>query len=131
MIEAPVREVWELVGDPRRYPEWAGEVIEVTGVASLDEGETFNQTGKLGPFTDTTVFEIDAREELREIRLTCTKSGYYSHWLLTEAQGGTFADVEIGMDPKHAFRAYDLIARRWYRGIVEDAIAGIRHRLER
>ncbi len=28
LIEAPVEEVWRLVGDPGRYPEWAGEVIE-------------------------------------------------------------------------------------------------------
>ena len=27
------------------------------------------------------------------------RSGYYSHWVLTEAQGQTFADVEIGIEP--------------------------------
>ncbi len=29
----------------------------------------------------------------------CQTSGYYSHWRLTEAQGQTFADVEIGVEP--------------------------------
>lgn len=40
LIDAPVNVVWELVGDPKRYPEWAGDVVEVTGLASVDEGAT-------------------------------------------------------------------------------------------
>ena len=30
----------------------------------------------------------------------CENTGTYARWLLTEAQGGTFVDVEFGMDPE-------------------------------
>jgi hypothetical protein len=51
--------------------------------------------------------------------MRCTKTGTYARWLLTEAQGNTFVDVEFGMDP---IRLTDRIAdatigkllfRRW------------------
>jgi len=35
---------------------------------------------------------------MRELKVQCQVSGFYSHWLLTEAQGGTFADVEMGVE---------------------------------
>ena len=62
-------------------------------------------------------------------RLRCLQSGYYSRWLLTEAMGGTFADVEIGMEPtrRRAYRAMDgVLGRRWYRRVAEDSLAGLR-----
>ena len=37
---------------------------------------------------------------MREIKLRCQNSGFYSHWLLTEAQGNTFTEVELGVEPK-------------------------------
>ena len=44
---------------------------------------------------------MDAFEEMREISVRCTVSGWYLHWLLTEAGEDTFAEVEVGMDPAH------------------------------
>ena len=46
LIEAPVDAVWDLVGDPRRYPEWAGSVVEVTGLEAAVEGAEYRQTMK-------------------------------------------------------------------------------------
>ena len=119
--------VWELVGNPARYPEWASEVIEVTGVATLEEGATFEQRTRTPAGKSTTTFVVDDLEEMREIKLRCLSSGYYSHWLLTEARGETFAEVEIGMDPKHlGYRAYDtLVGRRWYRRLVDDSLSSV------
>jgi hypothetical protein len=31
LIDAPVSSVWELVGDPRRYPDWLPRVFEIQG----------------------------------------------------------------------------------------------------
>ena len=64
---------------------------------------------------------------MREIRLRCLQSGYYSRWLLTEARGETFADVEIGMDPAHVgYRAFDaVLGRRWYRRLAEDSLTQV------
>ena len=43
--------------------------------------------------------KVERLEDLREIHMRCTTTGTYSRWLLTEAQGNTFVDVEFGMDP--------------------------------
>jgi hypothetical protein len=124
-IAAPLDVVWSLVGDPARYPEWASNVIEVTGVASLDEGTSFRQRTRTPLGSTTSEFVVDELDDLREIRLRCLASGYYSRWTLTEARGDTFADVEIGMEPTHLHhRGFDaLVGRRWYRRIADDSLA--------
>ncbi|MEA2473498.1 MAG: hypothetical protein QOE06_1413, partial [Thermoleophilaceae bacterium] len=44
LIDAPVEAVWNLVGDPRRYPEWVGrEVVEVTGLPTVQQGASYEQ----------------------------------------------------------------------------------------
>ena len=86
---------------PRRYPEWAGDAIEVTGVPTeIEKGSTFEQTGP-GPFGGEMTTDLRGRGARRPARdqAALPASGYYSHWRLTEAQGQTFADVEIGVEP--------------------------------
>ena len=130
MIDAPVEEVWELVRDPSRYPEWVGdEVLSVTGPATIEEGVQFEQVTRspLGKFPTT--FEIDElAEDVHHVRMRCTSSGWYSKWDLTEAGGSTFADVEIGMDPIHAgYRALDAVAgKRWYRRVARASLDGLK-----
>lgn len=128
LIEAPIEVVWRLVGDPKRYPEWAGEVIQVTGLASVDQGATYTQVSRLPLGNVTTTFLVDELEEMKGIRLRCTKSGLFSNWLLTEARGSTFADVELGMEPTALpYRAMDLVLRkRWYRRILEQSLDTLR-----
>jgi hypothetical protein len=124
LIEAPLDVVWNLVADPARYPEWAGDVLDVTGVAVVEEGATFQQQGRTPMGTQTTTFVVEELDDMHEIRLRCMQSGYYSHWVLTEARGETFAEVEIGMDPEHVgYRAFDaVLGRRWYRRLVDDSL---------
>ena len=128
LIEAPLTEVWRLVGDPRRYPEWAGDVLEVTGVAEVAQGAEFEQTTKTPAGKLTTPYLVEEFEDLREIRLRCQTSGYYSHWLLTEAGDDTFCEVEIGMEPEALrYRVVDAtVGRRWYRNVVTDWVERIR-----
>jgi uncharacterized protein YndB with AHSA1/START domain len=100
IVEAPVERVWRLLADPARYPEWNAESIEVTGVPTrIEKGSTFTHTthGRMGEAT--TEFKVEELADLREIKLRCQTSGYYSHWILTEARGSTFADVEMGIEP--------------------------------
>ena len=128
LIEAPVEEVWRLVSDPSRYAEWGGNVIEVTGEPAVERDSTFQQRTKvLGSVVETT-FRIEELEELREVKLRCQTSGYYSRWLLTEARENTFLDVEIGIDPiALPSRLVDAtVGKRWYRRIAEDSIDGLR-----
>lgn len=116
--------VWSLVGDPARYPEWAGHVLEVTGLATVEQGATYRQQGRTPIGKSTTTFVVDDLDDLHEIRLRCLDSGYFAHWQLTEARGETFAEVEIGMDPAHlGYRAFDVVlGRRWYRRLVDDSL---------
>jgi hypothetical protein len=132
VIESPAAEVWDLVGNPIRYPEWASEVIEVTGLAEVAEHATFEQTTKtpLGG-KDTTIFEIEKLDDLREIKLRCQTSGYYSRWRLTPAQENTFAEVEIGVEPTSPMYGlfFGTLGRRYLRRISEQSVAGIQRAL--
>lgn len=129
LIEAPVEAVWREVGDPNRYPEWAGDFVEVAGLEQVEEGARFQQTVRT-PFGKhaTTQFVVDQFDDMREIQVRCLMSGYYLHWLLTEAGKDTFAEIEIGMDPERwGDRAFDkTLGKRWYRRVVEDTLDRLR-----
>jgi len=134
LIDAPVEEVWSLVGDPNRYPEWAGDVLEVTGLASRAEGETYRQVTRTPLGKTETTFEIEELDELHEIKLRCQTSGYYSRWVLTEARESTFVDVEIGAEPTSLrYRALNAAAggKRYFRRLADGAIDGVRRIAER
>jgi hypothetical protein len=123
-----VEDVWLLVGDPRRYTEWAGDVIEVTGLPVVAEGAEFSQTTKTPLGKSRTDFVVEELEDMREIRLRCLRTGYYSHWLLTEAGDDTFCEVEVGMEPSALpYKLMDgALGRRWYRNVVTDWVDRIR-----
>lgn len=97
-----MEQVWDLIADPNRFPEWSS-ALEVTGVPTrIEKGSAYRQVtrGPLGMKAETT-FEVEELDEgLHEIRLRCQTSGFYSHWLLTEVRGETFADVEMGVEAK-------------------------------
>ncbi len=129
VIDAPASSVWALVGDPARYPEWAADVVAVTGLAEVAENQTFEHTQRMPLFgADTTTFEIEKLEDLHEIRLRCRMSGYYSHWIVTPAQDSTFLEVEIGVEPvAPQFRLYfGALGKRYFRRVTEQSIGGIR-----
>ena len=128
LIEAPVEAVWRQVGDPNRYPEWAGDVVEVTGLEDVIEGAIYRQKSRTPLGKSQTDFVVEQLDDMREIQVRCLMSGYYLHWLLTEAGDDTFAEVEVGMDPKHiGSRAVDAtVGKRWYRNVVEDTLERLR-----
>jgi hypothetical protein len=86
-----VSEVWDLLSDPARASEWADDVIEVTGgPARIEKGSTYRVTSR-GPFglKATTPFTVEQLEDMRELKMQCQVTGFFTHWVLTEAQGGT------------------------------------------
>ena len=131
LIEAPLDAVWGQVGNPSTYPKRAGDVGEVTGLDTVEQGARFRQTTKTPLRTTQTEFVVETFDELKEIQVRCLLSGYYLRWMLTEAGEDTFAEVEIGMDPKRfGYRAVDkTVGRRWYRKLVEDTLTGLRSAL--
>jgi hypothetical protein len=110
LINASPTRVWELVGDPQRHPEWWPRVIEVRG-ESFDEGSNYAQITREPLGKGETIMKIERLDDLRQIHMRCTKTGTYAHWLLTEAQGNTFVEVEFGMDP---IRVSDWIADKTF-----------------
>ena len=132
LIEAPLQDVWQTVADPQEYAKWAAGVIEVTGLAKLEPNARFQQVTK-SPFfpPEETTFRVEAMEEMREIKLRCEKSGYYSRWVLTPAQDSTFMEVEIGVDPTALqYRLYfGAMGKRHFRKLIEDSLDGLRQAL--
>jgi len=130
LIEAPVERVWDLLADPSRFPDWNPDTIEVTGVPTrVEKGSSFDLTGR-GPFglKATMTFEVEELDDLREIKLRCQTSGYYSRWLLTDARGNTFADVELGVEPNglEARAISAMHTKRYLRRTLEETIDGLR-----
>jgi hypothetical protein len=132
LIEAPVEEVWGLIGDPNRYPEWAGFAVEVTGLPEVAEGAEFEQTTRSKRTgTNTTVWRVDELEELHEIKLRCTRTGWYSRFLLTEARGDTFVDAEFGIEPTAIqYRLIFGAGRRHFTSVATQSLDGLRETLE-
>ena len=102
LVDAPLQEVWGLISDPQNGPAWSEEVIAVTGAPTkIEKGSTFQMTSR-GPLglRATTTFKVEELDDLHEIRMQCQKTGFYSHWKLTGAQGGTFTELELGCAPR-------------------------------
>lgn len=136
LIEAPVERVWALLEDPARFPQW-NDSVRVTGVPThIEKGSEFEIRGR-GPLhlPTATTFRVEELEEMREIKLRCQTSGFYSRWLLTEAQGNTFAEVEMGVEPLSAglaARAMSTIHTKGYlRRTADASLDGMRRELAR
>ena len=84
-----------------------------------------------GPFgiPATTTFRVEELDEMREIKLRCQRSGFYSHWLLTDARGDTFAELEMGVEPLPGIEGKALAAlhtKRFLRTAAERTLDGLR-----
>ena len=129
-LEAPLEEVWSLVGIPSRYPEWWPRVIEVHG-ERFEEGDEYAQVTGSPTGAVRSNFLVERRDDLREIRMSCELTGAYAHWVLTAAQGGTFIELDMGMQPKRlGDRILDAaIGKRYFRSWSEQSLAALREAL--
>jgi uncharacterized protein YndB with AHSA1/START domain len=136
LIDAPVQEVWEILADPVRGPDWDQDVLAITGApVKIEKGSTFELTGR-GPLglKATTTFTVEEFEEMHELKMQCAASGFYAHWLLTQARNGTFTQLELGHEPEYppnprlknrAVRA--LYTKSYLRRAVEKTLDGLRN----
>jgi hypothetical protein len=133
VIEAPVEQVWACIGDPRRWPEWAENVVSVFGLPTVEPDAEFQQVSQTPLGKAETTFKIEELDDLHAIKLRCQQSGYYSRWVLTEAQSSTFADVEIGIEPTAVqYRLfYGALGKRYLRRLAEQSIEGVGTWLQR
>jgi uncharacterized protein YndB with AHSA1/START domain len=65
LIEAPPSRIWDLVGDPRRHPEWCPRVVEVRG-EEFDEGSNYAQVIRDPVGSSETVMKIERLEDLAD-----------------------------------------------------------------
>jgi uncharacterized protein YndB with AHSA1/START domain len=132
LIEAPVEKVWELVGDPRRHPEWWPNVVSV-GDLRITEDATYRQVTREKGGTIETTFNIEELDELHTIKVRCLDSGTYGDFRLTEVRGQTFADIELGIDPTNLrYRLFDFTqGKRYFRKWTEAALDGLKQVAER
>jgi uncharacterized protein YndB with AHSA1/START domain len=126
-LDAPPEEVWSLVGTPSRYPEWWPRVVEVRG-ERFDEGDQYVQVTRDPSGNVKANFLIERARDLREIRMSCQLTGTYAHWLLTPAQGGTFVELEMGMEPRRlGHRLFDMtMGRRYFRSWSQQSLDALR-----
>jgi uncharacterized protein YndB with AHSA1/START domain len=138
LIEAPVADVWDILSDPARGPDWDEDLMAVTGAPTkMEKGSTFDLTGR-GPLRmkTTTTFRVEELEDMHELKLKCQVSGFYAHWLLTPAQNGTFTEVELGIEPieEPSMRtrvASALHTKSYLRREVEKLLDGLRRAVRR
>ena len=113
-VAAPVESVWELISDIERHPEWWPRVLEVE-CEGLEEGCTYREVVRTPFGKDEMNLLIEGRDELRSLHIRCLNTGTFVRFGITEAQGGTFVDGEMGMEPiKFTDRAFDAVAGRRY-----------------
>jgi hypothetical protein len=74
-------------------------VIEVRG-ERFEEGDEYAQVVKDPIGTSESNFLLERRDNLRQVRMSCQLTGMYADWVLTPAQGGTFVEVEMGIQPR-------------------------------
>jgi uncharacterized protein YndB with AHSA1/START domain len=98
LIDAPPERIWDLVGDPQRHPEWWPRVVEVSG-QRFEQGSTYAQVTRQPRGEIRTTISVERLDDVHAIHMRCLDTGTFTRWLLTEAQGSTFVDVEFGMDP--------------------------------
>jgi len=132
-LDAPLEAVWSLVGAPSRYPEWWPRVVEVQG-ERFEEGDEYAQVTRDPTANNVhSNFLIERRDDLREIRMSCELTGSYAHWFLTAAQGGTFVELEMGMEPRRlGHRLFDMtVGRHYFRSWGEQSLDGLREAARR
>ena len=128
-LDAPVEAVWALVGNPATYPQWWPAAVEIRG-ERFEIGDVYTQVvGVAGRPEYSRV--IDRRDELKALSWSCPTTGGFQHWLLTDAQGGTFVDMEMGIHaPGFRYGLFDKTVGRWFiKRWAEQAIDGLRRAL--
>jgi hypothetical protein len=126
-VDVPPEVLWELVGNVERHPEWWPRVIGVQ-CEGLEEGCSYRQVLKSPMGVIETDVSVERLDDCRELTLRCIDTGTYARWLLADAQGGTFIDVEFGLDPKTTrTRVFDAVAgKRYFRQWLQQSIEALR-----
>jgi uncharacterized protein YndB with AHSA1/START domain len=127
-VEAPAQVIWELVGDPRRHPEWWPDWV-TTECPDPSEGCRYRGVVKdpFGRVKEHDLF-IERREGWREISISCDGTGVTTSFVLAEAQGGTFVEGCFSIEPNSfGMKAIGAVAgRRIMRSWLERSLENLK-----
>ena len=126
-INAPLGVVWDLIADVERHPEWWPRVVAVQ-CEGLEEGCTYREVVQSPVGKEEMELRVDRLDDCEELAIRCLNTGTFVQFALTEAQGGTFVDGRMGMDPKGAvYRVVDsIVGQRYFRAWLSDSLAAMR-----
>ena len=125
-IDAPVEVVWELVSDVNRHPEWWPRIVEVE-CEGMEEGCTYREVVKTFAGREEMQLNVEELEDCENLSIRCINTGTFVSFMLTEAQGGTFVESRMGMDPKGlGTRMFDAVAgQRYFRNWLQQTIESL------
>jgi uncharacterized protein YndB with AHSA1/START domain len=126
-IDAPVKVVWELISDVERHPEWWPRIVAVQ-CEGLEEGCTYREVVKSPVGKEKMELRVERLDDCEELAIRCLNTGTFVQFALTEAQGGTFVDGRMGMDPHGVVnRVFDsIVGQRYFRAWLADSLAAMR-----
>jgi uncharacterized protein YndB with AHSA1/START domain len=131
-IDAPVLDVWELVGDPNRHSEWWPEV-RASDCEEITEGCSYR--GVVKGFFGTKEHEllIERLERCHEVAIHCAGTGVTTRFLLIDAQGGTFVEAQFSIEPNSiGTKLISAVAgRRLMRRWLQSSLESLKHVAER
>ena len=73
-FDAPLEDVWALVGNPATYPEWWPVAVEIRG-DTFEVGDVYTQVVGIAGRRPEYSRIIDRREELKELSWHCPTTG--------------------------------------------------------
>jgi uncharacterized protein YndB with AHSA1/START domain len=131
-VEAPAEVVWDLVGDPRRHPEWWPNWVS-TECPDPSEGCRYRGVikGMFGRVEEHDLV-LERHDGWREIAISCDGTGVTTSFVLAEAQGGTFVEGCFSIEPNSlGMKAIGaLTGRRVMRSWLETSLENLKRAAE-
>jgi carbon monoxide dehydrogenase subunit G len=132
-IQATPEQIWELIGDPNRHPDWWPDMLEVE-CADIHQGCRYRGVVK-GFFGSAAEHELllERLHYCREVSIFCDGTGVTTRFAVTPAQGGTFVEGYFAIDPNSiGMTVMSAVAgRRVMRSWLERSLANLKLVAER
>jgi hypothetical protein len=96
---APPEEVWKLLYDPARFPDWWA------GLGSVELGSDGGYTMYPDGYPDFPMAQLlESRRDEGRVTVSCLVSDLRFEWRLSAIEGGTVIDVEVEIPEAEAAR---------------------------
>ena len=139
VISAPTDAVWELMCDPRRYPEFVDPTDRMIDVpdGEFGVGYTYKEYGGIKPFKGESTWTVTAFEPRTrqvhegddgQMRIQLTIA-------LTPVEGGTRLDQTIVLRPRWYLAPlnailWPVLMRKKTQGAMDQTVANVKRRIE-